>query len=155
MIWNTELLAFSSKAETSWQFNSYKRTVFDSYIWFNILVNDEMKPLEEGRRALNWMGIHFADDHPVSGKQRFAQKSFAVAFAIVFIAFATFHVTSIMKLRLINPEKFFFVLLQFMVTVHATASFITIYLFGSHISTSFQELTDIYGKCKQIKQVPF
>lgn len=110
-----------------------------------------MKPLEKSRRALNWMGIYFADDHPVSGQQKLVQKLFAIAFAIVFISFASFHVISLIKLRLTNPEQFFFVLLQFMVTVHATSSFITIYCFGSHISTAFQELTEIYEKCEQIK----
>lgn len=110
-----------------------------------------MKPLEKSRQSLKWMGIHFAEDEDgiVIGQRKFAQKTFSNAFAITFIVIAIVHVISIIKLQFTNPERFFFVLQQFMITVHASTAFITIYFFGPRISTVFENLSEIYEKCKQ------
>lgn len=107
-----------------------------------------MKPLEKGRRSLNWMGIYFVDDEPVSGQLKLAQKSTATIFAITFITISSLHVITFLKLQLINPEEFFFVLLQFVMTAHGTSAFITIYSCSSRITTVFQSLTEIFEKCK-------
>lgn len=107
-----------------------------------------MKPLEKGRRSLIWMGIKFADDEPVSRHQNFVQKSSAIVFAITFIAFSTLHVITFSNVRLINPEEFFFVLVQFVFTAHGTSAFIMIYSCSSRISNVFQILTQIYKECK-------
>lgn len=107
-----------------------------------------MKPLENGRQALHWMGIHFADDEPVSGQLKFARRSFAIAYAIIFIVISTLHVITFLQLRFISPEEFFFVLLQFVMTAHGTSAFITVYSCGAHIPIVFQNLTEIYEKCK-------
>lgn len=111
-----------------------------------------MKPLERSRQVLVWMGVQFVDDDPVSLRQKLARKLSTVAFAIVFVAISTLHVTTFLKLRLSNPEEFFFVLLQFAMMGHCCSGFITIYAYGSHISTVLQSLTQIYENCKPIKQ---
>lgn len=107
-----------------------------------------MRPLESGRQILNWLGIQFADDQPVSRQQKLTQKIFAVIFAMAFIAIATLHTVMFVKLRLTNPEEFFFVLLQFAMFIHTWASFITLYSYSTRISTVFQYLTEIYEKCE-------
>lgn len=111
-----------------------------------------MKPLEKGRRALNWMGIYFADDEPVSWRLKIVQKLFSIAFALTFITFATLNAMAFRKLQSITPEEFFFVLVQFVMSLHVSSGLITFYLNGSGISTMFQRLTEIYEKCKQIEQ---
>lgn len=108
-----------------------------------------MKPLEKGRNALIWMGIHFADDEPVSQQLKLARKSSAAAFAFIFIVIATMHVIMFIEVRLINnPEEFFIVLLQLVTSIYESAGFITIYVYGSRISIVFQSLAQIYEKCK-------
>lgn len=109
-----------------------------------------MRPLGSGRQILNWLGVQFADDQPVSREQKLAQKIFAVIFAMAFITIATLNIVMFVKLRLTNPEEFFFVLMQFAMFIHAWASFITLYSYSARISAVFQYLTEIYEKCKQI-----
>lgn len=108
-----------------------------------------MKPLEKGRLALNWMGIYFADDGPVNWQRKLAQKIFSIAFALTFITFATLNVMTFRKLQSITSEEFFFVLVQFVMSIHMSSGLIAIYLNGAGISTVFQCLTAIYEKCKQ------
>lgn len=108
-----------------------------------------MKALGNGRRALNWMGIHFVDDEPVSRRIMLAQNTTAFIFAITFITIALTHVKTFFNLRTINPEEFFFVLLQFVMTAHGCSAFVTIYTKCGRVPMVFQELTEIYGKCKQ------
>lgn len=138
----------SQKWEKTYRFDSVVKEVSSKPVdtFWNIW---EMKPLENSRRTLVWMGVHFTDDDPVSWRLQLAQKTFAITFAIIFIAFSTLHVITFLKLRFINPEEFFFALLQFIMTVQTTTFFITIYLFSSRISTVFQCLTQIYKKFKQ------
>lgn len=112
-----------------------------------------MRPLEKGRRALNWMGIYFVDDEPVRWQLKFEQKIFSIVFALTFITFATLNVMAFRKLPSITPEEFFFVLVQFLMSLHVSSGIITIYLNGSGISTVFQQLTKIYEKCKRIEQL--
>lgn len=109
-----------------------------------------MKPLEKGRRALNWMGVHFADDEPVSGQLKLSQKLYSIAFTVVFIAIGALHVTTFWKVQLINTAEFFFVLLQLLMSLHACSTLFTIYSCGSGISTVFRCLTEMYEKCKWI-----
>lgn len=111
----------------------------------------EMKPLEKGRRTLLWMGIHFADDEPVNDQTKLAQNSVAIIYAMIFIAFCSAHLITFLQLEPINPEEFFFVLLQLVLTVHGFSAFITIYAYGPYITTLFQNLTEIYEKCKRTK----
>lgn len=108
-----------------------------------------MKVLENGRRALNWMGIHFVDDEPVSRRIKLAQNASAFIFAITFITIAMIHVKTFFNLRTINPEEFFFVLLQFVMTAHGCSAFVTVYTKCGLVSMVFQGLTEIYKKCKQ------
>lgn len=109
-----------------------------------------MKLLKSGRRVLIWVGVQFADSESVSWQRMVAHHLFALAFAIIFIAISTLYVITFLKLHLVNPEEFFFILLQFVVTIHAFTSFITIYACASHISTVFRLLTEIYEKCKPV-----
>lgn len=110
---------------------------------------NKMKPLEKGRRALYWIGVHFTDDDvPVSQQQMMTQKSFACTFAIIFIGMVTFHVIAFFKFQFTNAEEFFSLLLQFVLTAHVFSSYITINSCRSRISTVFQLLTNIYEKCK-------
>lgn len=107
-----------------------------------------MKPLEKGRRTLIWLGIHFADDDPVSRQLNVAHKLSAIIYAIIFMTFSSLHLITFLQLKPINPEEFFFVLLQLVLSVHGLSAFITVYSYGSHITTVFQSLTEIYEKCK-------
>lgn len=111
------------------------------------------KPFESGRRALTWMGVHFADDDPVpvSDQRKFAKKVFAFVYATLFIGTSIFHVTSL-EFQFVNVEEFFFILVQFIMTVQGSTSFIMIYLHGSRLSTLYQSLTSIYEKCQIIVQ---
>lgn len=108
-----------------------------------------MKAFEKGRRTLNWMGIHFVDDEPISGHLRLAQNASAAIFAMVFIVIVSLHIKTFVNLRTINPEEFFFVLLQFVMTAHGFSAFITVYSRCSRISVVFQCLTKIYDECEQ------
>lgn len=108
-----------------------------------------MKLLQNGRKTLVWLGVHFADDDPISSKQKLAKKAFAVTFAITFIVVFSFYVISFLNVQLNDVEEFFFTLLEFLISIQCGAAFITIYLHGSRISTVFQGLTQIYEKCKQ------
>lgn len=110
-----------------------------------------MKPLERGRRTLIWMGIQFADDEPIKGRYKLAQIVTSTIYAIVFIAFSSLHLIAFLQLDPINPEEFFFVLLQLVLSVHGFSAFITVYSYGSYITAVFQCLTEIYEKCKQIE----
>lgn len=108
-----------------------------------------MKTFENSRRALNWTGVKFFDDEPISWQQNIAQKVFSITFASIFIVIVTLHVIILIKVQFINPEEFFYILLQLIATVHASSAFITICSCGSGISTVFQSLTEFYQKCKQ------
>lgn len=109
-----------------------------------------MKPLQEGRRALIWLGVQFADDDVVSYRKRLARKAYAFIIGGAFIGVSSVHMAAFLRLRDVNVEEFFFILLQFVMTAHGSSSFIMIYLQGSHISTVIQSLTNIYEKCEQI-----
>lgn len=117
---------------------------------FSIWRKLTMKLLKNGRNVLIWMGVQFADDDDfgVSWQKRFAQKAFYVSFIIIITAIAALHVNSLLTLGLINAELFFFIFLQFIMTMHGITAFMTIYLFGSHISIVIQRLTEIHKKCK-------
>lgn len=112
-----------------------------------------MKPLEIGRRSLNWLGIHFVDDNPVGQKLKLAQKASAVIYAALFISICSLHVITFFSVDTINPEEFFFVLLQFVITAHGSSAFITVYFYGSRISIVFQSLAEIYKECKRNESV--
>lgn len=107
----------------------------------------EMKPLQSGRTAFVWMGVHFVDNDPIKWQQKLVHKLFSTTFEIVLIVSATLHVISLLNVKLSSPEEFFFVLLQFVMMVHGFSAFITIYSRSSRISTVFQSLTEIYEKC--------
>lgn len=107
-----------------------------------------MKPLEKGRRVLNWMGIHFSDDEAVIWQLKWAQNASAVIYAILFITIFSLYAITFLELQTINPEEFFFVLLQFVMAAHGSSAFITIYLRGAYISSVFKSLTEIYEKCR-------
>lgn len=110
-----------------------------------------MKPLERGRRTLIWMGIQFADDEPLKGRFKLTQIVTSTSYAILFIAFSSLHLVAFLQLETVNPEEFFFVLLQLILSVHGLSAFITVYSYGSYITTVFQCLTEIYEKCKQFE----
>ena len=107
-----------------------------------------MKPLEKGRRALIWLGIHFADDEPVSDQLKLTQKAFSIIYAVIFMAFFCVHSMAFLTLRFVNPQEFFLILVQYVMMIHGSTAFITIYSCSSCISKVFQSLTQIYEKCK-------
>lgn len=114
-----------------------------------------MKPLQTCRRAFNRIcGKHFAaaDDNELvtSHRQRLIQKTFSIFFVTIFITIVTFHMRTFMELQLNDPEELFFVLLQIIMTVQTSCTFITICSCCSRISTVFQKLAEIYENCKQI-----
>lgn len=109
-----------------------------------------MKPLEKGRRVLAWIGINFVDEvAPVTSHQKFARKVFPFMFQSVCIAMFVVHVITLLKVRFIDTEENFYMLMQFVFVIHGSSSFITL-ISCSRISIMFQGLTEIYEKCKYI-----
>lgn len=109
-----------------------------------------MKPLEKGRRVLSWIGIKFKDEEaPVTCEQRFFRVTCPFIFRTVCIAIFVVHVITLLSVRFSDTEEYFYVLMQFVFTIHASSSFITL-ISCSRISIMFEGLTEIYEKCKHI-----
>lgn len=144
--WKNPSLNRFSLERTSVHYRSTFLLLFNKIVCISFFKN-KMKALEIGRRTFIWLGVHFADEDPVSWQQ----KLFSVVFAIKYIVISALHVITFLKLQRINAEEFFFVLLQLVMMVHSCSAFITIYAYGSRISTVFQSLTQIYEKCKPFK----
>ena len=94
-----------------------------------------MEPLASGRNVLFWMGVHFVGGNTLGWKQKWAQKVFAAALGSTFVAIATLHIITFLRVGFNNVTDFFYVLLQFVMTIQISSSFITICLFRKSVSS--------------------
>lgn len=107
-----------------------------------------MKPIENGRRVLAWIGINFVDDDaPVTSQEKFVRKASPFIFKSVCTVIFVVHVITLLKVRFTDAEEYFYTLMQFVFVIHGSSSFITL-VSCSRISIMIQGLTEIYEKCK-------